>query len=265
MAENHLHVFASPEWMTVPFEIYKKTFFDRLVDLLFSVQRCLSAAQQKIKSTGDDAEKFGAYLKVLIVDTLLLLHNWRLEHPAFKTHIDETRKDSKVSIDDAALVPGGDPGHLPTVPYIDTPSASLASFYHAASLIVFRLYRLVSPTAYPYEQRALHHAQAVLAACGFIAERAGPSLDRSSIIMSLQLKMATLWSPTRKLRQQALDTIQQEKFQKSGLVSVAELSREHFAEVAMYIAAVYNAGERAEASAGQMTGMKGGLERVMAN
>ncbi|KAL3958330.1 hypothetical protein ACCO45_006492 [Purpureocillium lilacinum] len=40
MSENILHPLASPEWMTTPFELVPKTFFDELVDLLFLAQKC---------------------------------------------------------------------------------------------------------------------------------------------------------------------------------------------------------------------------------
>ncbi|RSL50055.1 hypothetical protein CEP54_012117 [Fusarium duplospermum] len=74
MTENEVPVFASQEWMTIPFRIYPKLIFDQLIDVLFSVLKCLSVANQLIKSHGESDLR--STLDSLIRDTMLQASQW---------------------------------------------------------------------------------------------------------------------------------------------------------------------------------------------
>ncbi|RSL94605.1 hypothetical protein CDV31_014235 [Fusarium ambrosium] len=77
MTENEVPIFASQDWMTIPFRIYPKLIFDQLIDVLFSVLKCLSVADQLIKS--DDNGDLRTTLDALISDTMLQSSQWWLD------------------------------------------------------------------------------------------------------------------------------------------------------------------------------------------
>ncbi|RSL99905.1 hypothetical protein CEP52_009435 [Fusarium oligoseptatum] len=78
MTENEVPIFASQDWMTIPFRIYPKLIFDQLIDVLFSVLKCLSIADQLINS--DDDGDLRAILDALIQDTMLQASQWCSSH-----------------------------------------------------------------------------------------------------------------------------------------------------------------------------------------
>ncbi|UKZ74498.1 hypothetical protein TrVFT333_002168 [Trichoderma virens FT-333] len=112
MAENELHPFASPKWTTIPFEIHPKLIFDKLVDILFAVQRCLMHGFKCANG------------------------NWTDSYTPLRGK--QEHQEMPASIDEAHLDEFSDPHHF-MLPYNDVPSAALVTLYDTANIIVLRL------------------------------------------------------------------------------------------------------------------------------
>lgn len=221
MTENEVPVFASPDWMTIPFQVYPKLIFDQLIDVLFNLLKCLSFADQLIKS--DSSSNLRSTLDANIRDCMLQASQWWLgciENSPF----------GQISPKQEC---GSDEGQLLT--HTSVPAAALCSLYDAANMIAFRLSHLVSSSASSHDLNARQHAESILSASHFIDEVSGPAPDRASIMITLQLKVVSLWSPSSEQRNMALALLQRDKHQGGGLSDISAVSNEYFADVAAYI------------------------------
>ncbi|KAL7928580.1 hypothetical protein V8C35DRAFT_285148 [Trichoderma chlorosporum] len=235
MAENELHPFASPQWTTIPFEIHPKLIFDRLVDILFAVERCLSVANRLIASTTDKARKLRHKLDILIQDARLQIHQWRLEALSYSSGKGQQENQEKPApTADASLDASSDPRHF-MLPYTDVPSAALVTFYDTANIIVLRLSRLVSSAAASYNRRIQEHAQSILSAHTMVKGVSSSVPGRSSIMIVQQLKTVALWSPSSQQRAMAVEILQGQAVQNRGFADISAPSHEYFANVAARI------------------------------
>ncbi|KAM6477929.1 hypothetical protein HDV62DRAFT_383010 [Trichoderma sp. SZMC 28011] len=234
MAENELHPFASPEWMTIPFMVHPKLIFDKLVDILFAIERCLSVASRLITSASDKAHQLKHKLDILIQDTRLQIHQWRLDGLlyAFGKQREE-RQERPTPILDAHL-DASDPRHF-MLPYTDIPSAALVTLYDTANIIVLRLLYLVSPTAASYNSRIQHHTQSILSAHAMTNAAPSAVTGRSSIMIVQQLKTVALWSPSPRQRKLAVQILEGQTSQNRGFADISAPSHEYFADVAAHI------------------------------
>ncbi|KAI8665485.1 Zn(2)-C6 fungal-type domain-containing protein [Fusarium sp. Ph1] len=222
MTENEVPVFASQDWMTVPFQVYPKLIFDQLIDVLFNLLKCLSVADQLIKP--DSSGNLRSTLDALIRDSMLQASQWWsgcIENSPF----------GQVSPKQGC---GPDEGQLLRT-YTSVPAAALCSLYDAANMITFRLLHLVSSSAPSHDLNVRQHAESILSASHFIDEVSGPAPDRGSIMITLQLKVVSLWSPSSEQRNMALALLQRDKHRGGGLSDIATVSHEYFADVAAYI------------------------------
>jgi hypothetical protein len=238
MADNRLHSFASPQWTTIPFENHPKLIFDKLVDILFAVQRCLATANRLIASDIDDAHQLQIELGILIQDARLQIQEWRSESMLYvplKEEQDDQETPLLTNEDDIAT--SSDPRHF-MLPYTDVPSAALISLYDAANIIVLRLLFLVSPTAASYDSRVRQHTQSILSAHEMISAKSSSVPGRSSIMMVQQLKIAALWSSSSQQRAVAVNMLQ--GFRKGGFAGISAPSHEYFADVAAHILRNYS-------------------------
>lgn len=235
MAENRLHPFASPQWTTIPFESHPKLIFDKLVDVLFAVLRCLSTATLLIASDVNNARELQEELSKLIQSARLQIHEWRLEAMFYVSLKEDQSPSVSEPEDDAAA--SLDPRSF-MLPYTDIPSAALVSLYDAANLIVLRLLHLVSPTASLYDARIQQHTQSILSAHDMISDKSSSEPGRGSIMMVQQLKIAALWSSSSQQRAPAVNMLQ--GFRKGGFAGISAPSHEYFADVAAYIRRKYS-------------------------
>ncbi|KAJ4329277.1 hypothetical protein N0V84_000170 [Fusarium piperis] len=222
MTENEVSAFASQNWMTIPFQLYPKQIFDQLIDVLFSVLKCLSAADQLIKS--ENSGDLVSTLDVLIRDTMLQASQWWSNCIGSSVFGQISPKEGHGS-EEAQLL----------LTHTSVPAAAMCSLYDAANIITFRLLRLVSPSASSYDLCTRQHAQSILQASHFIDEVSGPAPDRGSIMITLQLKVVSLWSPSSEQRNVALGLLQGDKLRVGGLSDISVVSHEYFADVAAYI------------------------------
>ncbi|EHK22888.1 uncharacterized protein TRIVIDRAFT_191521 [Trichoderma virens Gv29-8] len=240
MAENELHPFASPEWTTIPFEIHPKLIFDKLVDILFAVQRCLSVASRLITSTADKAHQLQHKLDILIQDARLQMRQWQLEGLLYASAGGkQEHREMPASIDEAHLDASSDPHHF-MLSYNDVPSAALVTLYDTANIIVLRLLFLVSTTAASYSSRIQHHVQSILSAHAMANAASSSVPGRSSIMMVQQLKTVALWSPSSDQRAVAVEILQGQTAQNRGFADISAPSHEYFADVAAHIPANYS-------------------------
>lgn len=230
MAENELHPFASPPWTTVPFATHPKVTFDKLVDILFAAQRCLSIANRLITCEIDDAHKLKTELRTLIQDAMFQIQQWHSECVLSQEAL--KRGEKPVSVSDDDFTTSSDPRHF-LLPYTDVPSAALVSLYDAANIILLRLLHLVSPTAASHDARVRQHTQSILSAHDMVTVAPSSVPGRSSIMLVLQLKVAALWSSSS--RQRAVAVKMLKGFQDGGFAGISAPSHEYFADVVAYI------------------------------
>lgn len=133
----------------------------------------------------------------------------------------------------------GDPKHVPLVPYVDMPTASLAALYDAVNIIVLRLFFLVSPSATLYESRIQGHMQSILSAKEFVATLPNPASSRGAVMMGLPLKMVTIWNPLDKITSTQCPLPDLTGQYEGGTVPYPP-SREFFGDVASYVLQRYN-------------------------
>ncbi|KAL6790830.1 hypothetical protein J3E68DRAFT_80054 [Trichoderma sp. SZMC 28012] len=233
MAENELHPFAPPEWMTIPFKDHPKLIFDKLVDILFAVERCLSIASRLITSKADKAHQLKHKLNILIQDTRLQIHQWRLEGLLYAFRQEQQEQERPAPILDAHL-DASDPCHF-LLPYTDIPSAALVTLYDTANIIVLRLLCLASPTAASYNSRIQHHTESILSAHAMTNAAPSAVTGRSSIMIVQQLKTVALWSPSPRQRAMAVEILEGQTSQNRGFSDISAPSHEYFADVAAHI------------------------------
>lgn len=225
MTENEVPVFASQNWMTIPFQIYPKLIYDQLIDILFSVLKCLSVANRLVKS--DLGSNLRSTLDALIRNTMLQASQWWAE-------CTETSVFGQISPKQGY---GPEEGQLLLI-HTSVPAAAICSLYDAANIITLRLSHLVSPSS-SYDLCVRQHAQSILSASHFIGLVSGPVPDRGSIMITLQLKIVSLWSPSSEQRSMALGLLQRDKLRVGGLSDISAASHEYFADVAAYILQYY--------------------------
>ncbi|KOS22874.1 Uncharacterized protein ESCO_003349 [Escovopsis weberi] len=245
LSENSLHAFASHEWMTKPYEIHPGMLFDHVVDLCFYVQRCLVAAQRLVASPGPERNRdLEMMLRMLIQDAESQSRFWASTYmPGMLAPAGEHGTGEKRDNGTLELVPGK--------VFRNFPTAVLLSLYNAANLMNIRLLALVgdddgSPRSHPqlmpsvgspkYVERMRQHAQSILSAMEFInAKPSGPGPNRGTIMMSLQLKVLSLWSPFLDQRSAAAALLHGEKVQSGGFASMAAETEDYFADLARSI------------------------------
>lgn len=233
MADNELHPFASPEWTTIPFEIQPKLIFDRMVDILFGAQRCLSIASRLLTSKPEQRDLLKHQLDLAIQDARLQIHQWRSEALFYASRKDGQQHQEE-PVADAQLAASSDRLHF-MLPYSDVASAALVTLYDAANVIVLRLLCLVSPEAVSHNARIQHHSESILSAHAMIKTSPGSVPARSSIMFVQQLKTVALWSPAARQRALAVQMLQEQMNQNRGFADISAPSNEYFAHVATHI------------------------------
>jgi hypothetical protein len=208
MGQNKLHAFGSRLWMTVPFQTHQKDSFDSLVDILFSLSRCLAVTQRVIKSSGEKADVLLTELRTLIQRSVSQTDQWCLQDISL-SNADEDSTD--MCADSAngtqnALPWNSNP--LQKAVYYDLPTAALSALYDAANMIIFSLLFFVSPSGDAYERRVQLHAQSIISANEFINANNRPDSVRGSLMMLFPLKLVSLWSPSLHQKNQAARIVQ---------------------------------------------------------
>ncbi|KAL6874481.1 hypothetical protein HDV57DRAFT_231850 [Trichoderma longibrachiatum] len=235
MAENELHAFASPEWTSIPFETQPKLIFDRLVDILFAAQRCLSAASRLIASKAEHIDLIKYELDLVIQDARLQLRQWRSEALPYAARQDgQQYQEISEPVADTRLATSSDRLHF-LLPYSDVASAALVTLYDAANIIVLRLLCLVSPEAASHNARIRQHSGSILSAHTMFQTTPGSVPGRSSIMLVQQLKTVALWSPSARQRALAVQMLRGQTTQNRGFADIAAPSNEYFAHVAAHI------------------------------
>ncbi|PTB70189.1 hypothetical protein BBK36DRAFT_68 [Trichoderma citrinoviride] len=235
MANNELHPFASPQWTTIPFETHPKLIFDRLVDILFAAQRCLSIASRLITSKTEQRNLLCHELNLVIQDARLQIHQWRSEALSYASRKDgRQNQEASEPVADDHLMTSSDPFHF-MLPYNDVASAALVTLYDAANVILLRLLCLVSPEAASYTMRVQQHSESILSAHAMIKTSSTSVPGRSSIMLVQQLKTVALWSPSSRQREVAVQMLQGQTNQNRGFADISAPSNEYFAHVAAYI------------------------------
>jgi hypothetical protein len=244
MAQNKLHPFGSHRWVTIPFQTYQKIPFDILVDILFSVSRCLVMAQSLINSARKKADISATKLRTLLRETASQIDMWWSEGisgPNFEKRSASFSPNPANCTRDASswsLCP------FKKVDYYDLPTAALSALYDAANMIIFSLLFFVTPSGNTYEERIQLHAQSIISSYEFIHANNCPDPDRGSLMILLPLKVVSLWSPSQTLKIRASEIISS----LSGNEGFSEvISNGLFKDVAAYVCS--QQGGRADSAA----------------
>ncbi|KAL7813346.1 hypothetical protein V8C26DRAFT_421738 [Trichoderma gracile] len=236
MADNELHAFASPEWTTIPFEVQPKLIFDRLVDILFGVQRCLSIASRLIASKADQKDLLKHELALSIENTRLQIRQWRSEALSYASCKEgQPYQEASEPVADAQLATSDSNCRPFMLPYSDIASAALVTLYDAANVVVLRLLCLVSPGAATHNARIQQHSESILSAHVMIKPSSCSVPGRSSIMLVQQLKTVALWSPSARQRALAIRMLQGQEYQNRGFADISAPSNKYFAHVAAHI------------------------------
>ncbi|KAJ5290404.1 uncharacterized protein N7443_010657 [Penicillium atrosanguineum] len=132
--KNEEHVFSSPQWTEIPFELYPKGPFDRLVDILFVLLPCLTAADKLIKLQTGNAEPIRTNLRAQILGLVSQLHHWWTQCTAMM-NFGELKLEAPANSDnDDSDFQALDPNHFPILHHSDMPTAALAALYDAANI-----------------------------------------------------------------------------------------------------------------------------------
>lgn len=190
MAENRLPLFASQQWMTVPYQDKTKSLFDELVDVLFLTQQCLAVAQSFITSKDATRARLRAELTTLVNDTAISLDLWKWKYLATgmvdgiprrrSTHVSKTRSSPA---------------------FTDIPTAALAAFYYASRMISLRLLSVTEISL--NTGRLEEQTRRILAAAEFVQSMATRSTGFGPIMTALQVRIASLFGFPSTLRDQA--------------------------------------------------------------
>lgn len=181
--------------MTIPFEVYPKGAFDKLVDILFSLLPCLTIADKLVQSHGEKADTLRGNLNTLILSLIFQLHLW-WKGCISMANLGEINGNIEVKVaSNGSDNPLWDPSHFPTLDHSDMPTAALFALYDAANIIAFRLFFLVSPSAPLYEERIQRHAQSILSAKKFVSAIPGPASNRGSLMVGFPFRILNVWSP----------------------------------------------------------------------
>jgi hypothetical protein len=203
MARNMSHAFASERWTTIPFQCHSKTLFDLLVDILFSMTRCLAVADKLISSPAKERGILKSELCTLVQGSLSQIKLWPQGISWPNSSDDAVQTSSNIS--DSTLETA--PPSFQNIAYHDLPTASLSAFYDTANMVIISLLFLVSQSEGTNKGRISIHAQSIISACEFINTNNCPDPMRGALMMLLPLKMVNLWSPSPLQRNQAAEII----------------------------------------------------------
>ncbi|KIM97219.1 hypothetical protein OIDMADRAFT_168978 [Oidiodendron maius Zn] len=208
MAQNKLHSFSSKRWITIPFQTHQKNSFDSVVDIFFSLSRCLAVAQRVINSSGDKADVLLTELRILIQGSISQIDQWRLQDNSWSNSDKDSTDMSPHSANVRQNASPKSSNALQKAVYYDLPTAALSSLYDAANMIILSLLFFISPSGGSYETRIELHAQSILSANDFINANNRPNSVHGSLMMFFPLKLVSLWSSSLQQNNQAARLVQ---------------------------------------------------------
>lgn len=206
MARSRFHTFGSKRWTTIPFERNRKTLFDLLIDILFSVSKCLTIARKVIKSTSEETDLWTAKLHSLLQDSVSQIQLWSQcasRIPPADHSIRTVSGFANIQSDGSSSCPVS----FQNMAYHDLPTAALSAFHSTAIVIILSLLSFVSAPNGAYEISIRHHAQSIISANDFIYGCHETDLLRGPLMMVFPLRTVHLWSPSPSHRTQAAERI----------------------------------------------------------
>ena len=232
MQENTLHAFAEDKWLDVPFLDQGKTFFDELVDALFSVQQCLYAMQQNIVLQPMKSKEVATTGKDLVLTAARQLLEWHEKYTPFLESYFEMEFPQQIDGAPLYSTAVSRSGHV-RPPACGVPEASLLSLFHAARLVTAQI---SSATNASLPDTAEEDTRVILRATNFVSEyNSGPGSKLLPFMMLPGLKIVSLWSPLEEARTEALTQLMDPTFLNSPMADIALTSEGYFASAAVGI------------------------------
>ena len=201
MARNMSHTFASERWTTIPFQLHSKTLFDLLVDILFSMTRCLAVTDKLIGSPAKEGAILKSELCTLVQGSVSQIELWA-KSISWPNSGDDTVQASS-TLSDSTLETS--PRSFQKIPYHDLPTAALSALYDTANMVITSLLFFVSKSEGANERHISIHAQSIISACVFITTNNCLDPLRGASMILFPLKMVNLWSPSPLQRSQAAE------------------------------------------------------------
>lgn len=202
MHENKTPPFSSPEWCSIPFEVYPANAFDRIVEILLSVQNCLVAVNQLVADADDaspDERKWE--LRDKLYRIVKQLDKWAQSYMP--------KRDMKAfRVYDASLhahpPPGLSGNYFADSGETNSPVVALASLFHATSLVTLRLLSACHADRAADDAILEHHSCAILSGLNFARNVSGAVSNFGKIMMLPQLKMLSIWGAPSQARAYAM-------------------------------------------------------------
>lgn len=224
MAENWLSVFASQDWLTIPYQIREKTLFDEAVDNLFTVQRCLAIAQEMISAEGSSNYACSRASLTSVVDgSAASLKLWERKYMADGLLDGIVRAPGSAQASRSTALPR----------FANIPMAALASIYYASQIMMLRLQSLATRIS----QIALieQYTRHILAANEYVTGVVSPSEGFGPIMIVFQIKIASLFGASSALRATATKILADNKNIPNGaFIDIADNRDGFFHDVAIH-------------------------------
>ena len=184
-------IFASDSWITIPFSVYPKSTFDKLVDILLQLPGC-SASLNQMKALEIQNPRKSESIKTELRERVMLLvsrlDDWWQEY-----------EEGSFSENDKGSIFQEIPSHKHSgAAHSNISTSPMTSLYHSANILAYRLLSLVSPPLNLYEQAIMSHSDHVLSAAKSLNSAGG----QGALLMVFPLKV--LCAVARDEQQKAL-------------------------------------------------------------
>jgi hypothetical protein len=199
MATEEQHQFALQPWTTVPFAVYPKTAYDKLIDILLLIPGCMSLENQ-LEHLSDlhsiEDHKLRIQLELSASSLLSRLQDWWKEYVLEQASLGR----------DANLFGGPEPFSMLSKPYFpDAFAASCTASYHASIILLYGLLTFCSGEADAYETQIGWHSGQILGSCTYLM--ANHTSSASTVAMVFPLKIMCRFSRNELQRQAAYEVL----------------------------------------------------------
>lgn len=217
--------------MTVPFQHHPKEAFDELIDVLFSTQKNLKAADG-LRQVADDTSYTTTRLELIddVVETHHLLEQWRKRH--HKTMALETVRSIVRQYD--APLPSDRQNVLGHQETWLVPAAALMALEDVATMINATLLQATGGGDI-IEKDDPTQGWDILRASYFVRAVPGASKDMGPMMILPPLKIASIWSTDDNVRKLAQAELEHDPATKGALGSLAQQDAGFFAPLATHL------------------------------
>jgi hypothetical protein len=197
--------FAAEEWCTIPFDVYPKTAFDVLIDILLQLPSCLSSFNEMRKQAGSRASK--KLREEVIAQARRIISDLNRFWNQHKAQIDPNYDRRWLCNLDVDLGHVCGSSTVYSTPFQSPFMATFTALYDTASMLGLRYLGAALGTPESYKNRITMHAESILAAVAY--HESSGLFSGGTFNMVFPLKIVCILAPSesqRNIAQQALLT-----------------------------------------------------------